>query len=107
MAEMLTYRDSRSTAALYKRSNLVEFADENYAREIMQLFSIVTHQLNNDGSKVIGEDGQPILTYTNDEVSEYARVWTGFRRQESRGNIETTWGRKFLKRSVLMLSPIF
>lgn len=37
MGEMLTYRDSRSTTYLYRTRSRVEFADENYAREIMQV----------------------------------------------------------------------
>lgn len=94
MAEMLTYRDSRSTAYLWDSRGRVEFADENYAREIMQLFTIGLHELKNDGTPVLGQDGQPIPTYTNDEITSYARVWTGFERQPARGNIENNWGRK-------------
>lgn len=52
-------------------------ADENYAREVLQLFSIGLYELNNDGSlKTSG--GGPIETYDNDDVQGLARVFTGY-----------------------------
>ncbi len=52
--------------------------DENYAREVMQLFTIGLNELNNDGTKKVGTTGQPIETYTNSDVSNLARVFTGY-----------------------------
>ena len=52
--------------------------DENFAREVMQLFSIGLHELNNDGSAKLGTDGKPIETYTNADVMAMARVFTGW-----------------------------
>ena len=52
--------------------------DENYAREILQLFSIGLLELNNDGSFKIDEDGEVIPTYRNTEIEEFAKVFTGF-----------------------------
>ncbi len=52
--------------------------DENYAREILQLFSIGLHQLNLDGSRVLDGNGQPIPTYTQDVVRGFAHVFTGW-----------------------------
>ncbi|MGJ7526291.1 DUF1800 domain-containing protein [Variovorax sp. GB1P17] len=52
--------------------------DENYAREVMQLMSIGLYQLNPDGTLKTGADGQPIETYVQDEVSNLARVFTGY-----------------------------
>jgi uncharacterized protein (DUF1800 family) len=51
--------------------------DENYAREVMQLFSIGLHGLNADGS-VKTQGGQPVETYTPSDISGLARVFTGF-----------------------------
>jgi len=51
--------------------------DENYAREIMQLFSIGLHQLNNNGSYVLDANSQRIPTYDNDDIKEFAKVFTG------------------------------
>jgi uncharacterized protein (DUF1800 family) len=52
--------------------------DENYAREVMQLFTIGLNELNNDGTRKTGATGQPIETYTNSDVSNLARVFTGY-----------------------------
>ena len=51
--------------------------DENYARELMQLFSIGLVELNMDGSLRLANNA-PIETYTPDDVSGMARVWTGW-----------------------------
>lgn len=51
--------------------------DENYAREIMQLFSIGLYQLNTDGSYVLDGNNEPIPTYGINEIKELARVFTG------------------------------
>lgn len=52
--------------------------DENYAREVMQLFTIGLHQLNPDGTARAGANGQPIETYSNTDVQELAKVFTGY-----------------------------
>ena len=52
------------------------FPDENYAREIMQLFSIGLWELNQDGTRKL-LDGNPIPTYNNDDITQFARVFTG------------------------------
>jgi len=51
--------------------------DENYAREIQQLFSIGLHELNEDGSKKLDNDGNEIPTYGQDEIKEFAKIFTG------------------------------
>ena len=53
------------------------FPDENYAREIMQLFSIGLFELNLDGSVRVDENGRPIPTYSNVEIREFAKIFTG------------------------------
>lgn len=72
MGEYLTYIGSRKQSANGERP------DENYAREIMQLFTIGLVELNPDGSNKLGTDGQPIPSYTSNDVSQLARVFTGF-----------------------------
>ncbi len=52
--------------------------DENYAREIMQLFTIGLYQLNDDGSYKTDASGNRIETYTLSDVSNLARVFTGY-----------------------------
>ena len=53
------------------------FPDENYAREVMQLFSIGLFELDIDGTVRTDVNGVPIPTYGNDEIREFAKVFTG------------------------------
>ncbi len=78
MAQMLTYMESQSQEYIFTTKRRIQYADENYAREIMQLFSIGMIKLNMDGTPALDDDGNEVLTYTNDEIEEYARAWTGF-----------------------------
>ena len=52
--------------------------DENCARELMQLFTIGLLKLNNDGTVQTNGSGAGIETYTQDDVSGLARVFTGW-----------------------------
>jgi uncharacterized protein (DUF1800 family) len=53
------------------------FPDENYAREIMQLFSIGLYELNSDGSRKTDANSNYIPAYDNSDIREMARVFTG------------------------------
>ena len=52
--------------------------DENYAREVMQLFTIGLYELNLDGTVRLDSRNEPIETYTNDDVTGLAKVFTGW-----------------------------
>lgn len=52
--------------------------NENYARELLQLFSIGLHQLNLDGSQKLDSSGRPMPTFTQEEVEGFAKVFTGW-----------------------------
>jgi uncharacterized protein (DUF1800 family) len=52
--------------------------DENFARELMQLFSIGLVELNPDGTPRLDDQGRPIATYGNADVMHLARVFTGW-----------------------------
>ena len=52
--------------------------DENYAREIMQLFSIGLVELNIDGTPRLDGSGQTIPTYDNERITHLARALTGW-----------------------------
>jgi len=52
--------------------------DENFAREVLQLFSLGLWQLAPDGSRLLDAAGQPRPSYTQAEVMEFARVFTGW-----------------------------
>ncbi|MEM0983221.1 MAG: DUF1800 family protein [Planctomycetota bacterium] len=54
--------------------------DENYAREIMQLFSIGLWFLNQDGSRQVDVFGDDIPTYDNEDIKQFARIFTGLER---------------------------
>lgn len=64
--------------------------DENYAREVMQLFSIGLDELNIDGSYRLDNTGQRIQTYNQDIIKAYAHVFTGW---NFAGTTEQTWYR--------------
>jgi uncharacterized protein (DUF1800 family) len=59
--------------------------DENYAREVMQLFTIGLHMLNPDGTLQRDANGQPIESYSAADVSNLARVFTGYQQDHSAG----------------------
>jgi uncharacterized protein (DUF1800 family) len=55
-----------------------DHANENYAREFMQLFTIGTAQLNPDGSYQLDSGGNQIPTYTPNTVEAFALAYTGW-----------------------------
>ncbi|VAW47663.1 hypothetical protein MNBD_GAMMA03-1411, partial [hydrothermal vent metagenome] len=57
--------------------------DENFARELMQLFAIGLYRLNVDGSYQVGSDNLPIPVYSQEDVNNMARVLTGWTRKLS------------------------
>ncbi|MCW3847661.1 DUF1800 domain-containing protein [Sphingomonas sp. LB-2] len=71
MASYLTFLGNR-------KANMATGAvpDENYARELMQLFTMGLYRLNMDGSLVLS-GGNPVETYTQADVSGLARIFTG------------------------------
>ncbi|MEL0633349.1 DUF1800 family protein [Pseudoalteromonas carrageenovora] len=52
--------------------------DENYAREVMQLFTIGLEELNLDGSAKLDAQGNTIATYGQTQIEGFARVFTGW-----------------------------
>ena len=52
--------------------------NENYAREVLQLFSIGVNQLQPDGTVVLDGSGNPIPTYVQDTIEDFAHVFTGW-----------------------------
>jgi len=61
--------------------------DENYARELMQLFTIGLTELNEDGTpRLVG--GQPVETYGQDDITGLARVFTGWDQDLAGGNTD-------------------
>jgi uncharacterized protein (DUF1800 family) len=56
---------------------LNQYPDENYSRELMQLFTIGTVMLNNDGSIVLDNNGLPVPSYDNEDIIEFSKIFTG------------------------------
>lgn len=54
-----------------------QYPDENYARECMQLFTIGLYELNNDGTRILDNEGDPIATYDNEDILEFSKIFTG------------------------------
>ena len=52
--------------------------NENYGREVMQLFSIGLYELNPDGSQMLDSTGAPIPTYDQDVIEGFSSVFTGW-----------------------------
>jgi uncharacterized protein (DUF1800 family) len=71
MSHYLTFLESN------KANALGSIPDENYAREIMQLFSIGLYELNLDGTTKLVSN-KPVETYTLSDISGLARVFTGW-----------------------------
>ncbi len=74
--EMGTYLNMAGNAVGNPAENT--HPNENYAREVMQLFTLGLNQLNPDGTPQLDASGQPIPTYTQDTVTNFARVFTGW-----------------------------
>jgi uncharacterized protein (DUF1800 family) len=67
--------------------------NENYARELMQLFTLGVIKLNQDGTYVKNAKGAVVETYTQKEVEELARVMTGWNFDpEPRVRGDRNWG---------------
>ena len=92
MGMFLTYNGNKK---LYQNdANISVYPDENYARELMQLFSIGLNKLNIDGSPQHDANGELIPSYTQNDVNELARVLTGWdlKRNSRYGRVGFTQG---------------
>jgi uncharacterized protein (DUF1800 family) len=65
--------------------------DENYAREVMQLFTIGLYKLLPAGGIVMDKNGQPQETYTNQDVQGLAKVFTGWNKTRTTVPTEGFW----------------
>lgn len=90
---------------------LNQFPDENYAREVMQLFSIGLYELNIDGSRKLDSQGNFIPTYDNNDIKEFAKIFTGFAPAQyfyqwdpSVAAIPVQWGNAFNEPSTINMT---
>jgi uncharacterized protein (DUF1800 family) len=68
-----------------------QIANENYPRELMQLFTIGLDMLNSDGSLQLDGNGNPIPTYTQAQVQAFAKAYTGWTYATSTGGVPTKY----------------
>jgi uncharacterized protein (DUF1800 family) len=66
--------------------------NENFAREIMQLMSIGTTLLNPDGTPQLDSSNNPIATYYQPTISQFARVFTGWTYAPTTAGGAVNWG---------------
>lgn len=66
-------------------NGVAQIANENYARELMQLFTTGLYLLNSDGTLQLDSKGHPIPVYTQDQVQAFARAFTGWTYADSTG----------------------
>lgn len=72
MGNYLTYLGSRKA-----NPNTGRMPDENYARELLQLFTIGVVEID-QGGEIVTQGGQPVELFDNDDIRGLARVFTGF-----------------------------
>ena len=63
---------------LNMRGNVRANPNENFAREVLQLFSVGTDELNLDGTPRLDAQGRRVPVYDQDDVTNFARVFTGW-----------------------------
>ncbi|WP_428660501.1 DUF1800 domain-containing protein [Runella sp.] len=89
MGVYLTFLNNHATDTTNK-----VYPDENYAREMMQLFSIGLYKLNLDGTEMRDANNQLIPTYNNNDIAGLAKVFTGLSWGDSRylgDNYKSKW----------------
>lgn len=82
LLDSITYHPATGTYLTFLNNHAANstkqiYPDENYAREIMQLFSIGLFKLNLDGSEMKDANNRSIPTYTNTDIANLAKVFTG------------------------------
>jgi uncharacterized protein (DUF1800 family) len=73
-------------------ANNTVLPNENYAREVLQLFSIGTDWLNTDGTPQLDSSGNRIPTYTQATIGQFAEVFTGWTYAPTTAGGQPNWG---------------
>ena len=81
--------------------------DENYAREVMQLFTIGLNQLHPDGTLKLDPSGLPIPTYDQKTITEVAKVFTGWSFASDTSNVNNFRGAAANYAAPMVLFPTF
>ena len=84
-------------------------ANENYAREINQLFSIGLNRLWPDGTLILNSSGNLVPTYSQDVVNGFAQTFTGwnyYQTNQANGRLPTSFGPSVNYTNVMVLVPL-
>lgn len=82
LLQEVTYSPAMAIYLTYLRNQKADAGtgrvpDENYARELMQLFTLGLVVLDEDGTAAVGPAGEPLELYDNDDITGLAKVFTG------------------------------
>ena len=66
--------------------------NQNFGREVMQLFSLGLYMLNPDGTQQLTSDGQPVPSYSQDDILSMSRIFTGWNYAPSLNPLFTSFG---------------
>lgn len=82
LIENVTYSPAMAIYLTYLRNEKADPAtdrvpDENYARELLQLFTLGLVELNPDGTPIPGPGGAPVELFDNSDITGLAKVFTG------------------------------
>lgn len=105
MGENLSYVNSRSVGSIFASEGVIMHADENFARELMQLFTVGPVELNQDGTPRLDSLQNQIRTYDSTVIMSMARAWTGFVPYQKRANVEGLSSAKFNLIDPLRIEP--
>jgi uncharacterized protein (DUF1800 family) len=98
---MGTYLNMVNNDAATAESNVQP--NENFARELLQLFSLGLTKLNRDGTAALNAQGAPQSTYTEADVKNVARALTGWIYAPKPGEQTPSWGRNQRNFSAFMV----
>jgi uncharacterized protein (DUF1800 family) len=87
------------------RASGTRVPNENYAREIMQLFSVGLEELNLDGTVITDVNGMPLPTYDQTQIKEFAKVFTGLTYADPANPAATTAAKKNNRYYALPMIP--
>lgn len=85
---MATYLDNRGN---FMQNAPNKHVNENYARELMQLFTLGTVMLNMDGTAQIDTEGNEIPAYTEKDVEQVALALTGLQGRKQSSKLRIHW----------------
>jgi uncharacterized protein (DUF1800 family) len=81
-----------------------QIANENFGREMMQLFTLGPNLLNSDGTDQLDANGNPIPTYTEAQVQAFALAYTGWTYANSDGTTPSSFN--YTKNWLYLMVPV-